>query len=281
MKIDREENKEGPILVTGCSSGIGLSLVELLLKKGYDVIATARKEVDLCTLMSMGAKAVYLDLDKPDTLEAAIHQVKKMTPTLYALINNSGFAQPGSVRDLSLELMQAQFQTNVFGTIGWTNLCLPLLSHGGPTKLIFLSSILGVVSAPYLGAYCASKYALEAFISSLRMELSGSKTHVISIRPGAIETEFRHRAVQELKNGIALEESQSKCQYQKSIANSEKKKAKGKRMDSKKAAEIIVSVLEKEKPKTAYYVTAPAILMGALRRFIPERWVERIMQKHS
>jgi short-subunit dehydrogenase len=271
----------GPVLVTGCSSGIGLSLVQLLLEKDYDVIATARREADLHTLASMGAKSIYLDLDKPASLEAAVNQVKKMTPILYALINNSGFAQPGSVQDLSLELMRAQFQTNVFGTIELTNLCLPLLLHGEPAKLIFLSSILGVVSAPYLGAYCASKYALEALISSLRMELSGSRIHVTSIRPGAIETKFRNRAIQALKRGIAVEGSQSKRQYQKSIHDSENNRNKSKRMDSKKAAEIIISVLEKRKPKTAYYITAPAILMGALRRFIPECWVERIMQNHS
>jgi NAD(P)-dependent dehydrogenase (short-subunit alcohol dehydrogenase family) len=268
------------ILVTGSSSGIGLATVQELQACGYSVIAAARTDKALSLLSAMGATSVYLDLNDPASIAACVDEISALTPKLHGLINNAGYAQPGAVQELSLAAMQAQFQTNVFGSVDLTNKCLPLLLHGQPAYLIFLSSILGVVSAPCLGAYCASKFALEAFVSSLRMELSSENIRVTSIRPGAIETQFRERAVQELKGNIAVDKSQYRKRYQRSIKNLHNEAVKSKRASAEVVAKLIASILHKRKPKAAYYITAAAKSMGALRHFIPQRWAEWIMMRH-
>lgn len=273
------ENKH--VLVTGCSSGIGLSTAKSLLKKGYSVIATARTDKVLRHLTSIGTKSVCLDLNDPASIVACIYEIKALTPSLHALINNAAYAQPGAVQELSIKSMEKQFQTNVFGTIDLTNRCLPLLLHDDPGRLVFLSSILGVVPAPYIGAYCASKYALEAIVSSLRMELDSTRIKVSCIRPGAIETQFRTRAVDELKSNIVIENSRNKERYEKSVSDLESGKVKYNRSSPDEVAELIVRVLQSKNPKRAYYITKPAKLMGKLRRFLPERCVEAIMKKHG
>lgn len=268
------------VLITGCSSGIGHALVARLLVEGYQVIATARSESALAELTGQGAQAVALDLEQSDSIKACVQQVKSITPSLHALINNAAYAQPGSVLDLSMSALQKQFQTNVFGTIELTQLCLPLLEQGDDPRLVFLSSILGVVPSSFLGAYCASKYALEAFVSCLRMELNG-QIKVTSIRPGAIETSFRKRAADELVKNIDIEASDNCQGYQRSVKEKTAEKSKKKRAHPNQVVSIVLRSLHSKKPKTAYYVTGPATLMGGLRRVIPERWVEALMRKFA
>jgi NAD(P)-dependent dehydrogenase (short-subunit alcohol dehydrogenase family) len=269
------------VLITGCSSGIGLATVQQLLAQNYRVIATARQPAALQQLTAMGAVAVALDLDQPASIQACVEQVQAQTTELYALINNAAYAQPGSVQELTTDVLQKQFQTNVFGTIDLTSRFLPLLQQSNSARIICISSILGVVSAPYLGAYCASKYALEAFISSLRMELVDTAIDVVSIRPGAIETAFRKRAVSELKAGVVVENSQHKDRYQKTIDDLEQGRVKYTRAAPDEAARLILRTLAVRKPKVAYYLTRPAKLMGFLRRLLSQRQVEAIMRKHG
>ena len=116
------------ILITGCSSGIGLCVAEGLAARGYRVFATARKEQDVARLKAKGLEALCLDLDDSTSIHAAVDEVLTRTGgTLYALFNNAGYGQPGAVEDLSRATLRAQFETNLFGMLELTNRVLPVM----------------------------------------------------------------------------------------------------------------------------------------------------------
>ena len=155
-------HSERNILITGCSSGIGHCVAHGLAARGYRVIASARKPGDVARLRQEGLTCIQLDLDSPQSIDAAVEQLAALTgQRLYGLFNNAGFGQPGAVEDLDRETLRAQFETNVFGTLDLTNRLIPWMRRAGEGRIIQNSSVLGLVSLAFRGAYNASKYALE------------------------------------------------------------------------------------------------------------------------
>ncbi|HSW71066.1 MAG TPA: SDR family NAD(P)-dependent oxidoreductase, partial [Gammaproteobacteria bacterium] len=188
------------ILITGCSSGIGLCAAEILHKRGYRVFATARKEDDLARLQALGLESVKLDINDSNSIKTALQEVLQRTGgTLDALFNNAGYVQAGAVEDLSREAIRAQFETNVFGPIELITEVLPIMRKQGHGRIIQNSSILGEVTLPFIGAYNASKFALDGFSHSLRQELKGSPIHISIIAPGPILSKLRENANQHFK----------------------------------------------------------------------------------
>src|SRR2546421_8317243 len=142
------------ILITGCSSGIGLCLAQGLSARGYRVLGTARKPEDLAMLTAKGIEAFTLDLDSSDSVRAVADEVLQRTGgKLYALVNNAAFAITGAVEDLSRVALRAQFETNVFGTQELTNTILPAMRAAGEGRIVHISSLLGIVSLAYRGCY--------------------------------------------------------------------------------------------------------------------------------
>ncbi|MGH8555590.1 MAG: SDR family NAD(P)-dependent oxidoreductase, partial [Gammaproteobacteria bacterium] len=179
------------ILITGASSGIGLCAARELRARGYRVIATARKLDDVDSLGAQGFNAVRLDLSDSASIRAAVAAVVEQTEGhLYALFNNAGFGQIGPLEDLSRAALRAQFEVNLFGIHEITALILPLMRAQGYGRIIQTSSLLGLIALRYRGAYNASKYALEAWSDTLRLELSGTGIHVVLIEPGPITSRF-------------------------------------------------------------------------------------------
>lgn len=180
------------VFVTGASSGIGLAIVKDLLSHETTIFACARKAADLSALASFGNNVVPISLDvtKSDELESAFRIVESRLnsePGEFSLINNAGIAVPGPVEGLEMADLRHQFDVNFFGVIQTTQLFLPLIKRE-KGKIIMMSSISGILSFPFLGAYCASKYALEAMTDSLRMELLDTGVRVVLIEPGPIKT---------------------------------------------------------------------------------------------
>ena len=190
----RHEQKS--ILITGCSSGIGLCAAETLKARGWRVFATARKPEDIARLKDeVGVESLYLDYAEPDSIaEAAEHVLKATDGRLDALFNNGGYGQPGALEDIRRDVLRAQFEANVFGWHDLTARVIPAMRKRGQGRIVFCSSVLGLIGAPYRGAYCASKFAIEALADTLRMELQGSGIHVVLIEPGPIATRFVERA---------------------------------------------------------------------------------------
>jgi len=114
------------VLITGCSSGIGLHLAQALNERGYQVFASARKQTDVEKLTRLGLRCLQLDVADSESIQAAVKTVLKDTgDTIYALINNAGFGQPGAVEDLNRDSLRVQFETNLFGLVELTNAFLP------------------------------------------------------------------------------------------------------------------------------------------------------------
>lgn len=179
------------ILITGCSSGIGLISALDLHQRGYRIIAGCRKPDDLVRLNALGLTAIQIDMDDPASIEQAIENVHTLTEgKLFALFNNAGYGQYGPLTTISRQQMDRQFSTNFFGVHQLTLGLLPLLRANGTARIVNTSSVMGFIATPGRGAYAASKYALEAWTDTLRMELANEPIYVSLLEPGPITTAF-------------------------------------------------------------------------------------------
>jgi short-subunit dehydrogenase len=265
---------EKSLLITGCSSGIGLCAATLLKKRGYRVFASARKPTDVETLKTKGFESVQLDVNDRQSIAHAIDYILSNTQgKLDALFNNSGYLQAGAIDDLSQEMIKAQFETNVFGPMELIRLVLPIMRKQGQGRIIQNSSILGIVTLPYYGAYNASKFALEGFTHTLRQELHGTDIHVSLINPGPIHSKLRDNAYQLYKNAKS---SQSDSCHQAAYQHLEKsyfnRSARNDRMKLPPEAVItkLIHALESNSPKPHYYVGLPAHFLAWLKRILPD-----------
>lgn len=188
-------------LVTGASSGIGRALANQLQQRGFLVYATARKTADLTALTAAGFQALQLDVNDQTAIDQAVQTITAQHNQLDLLINNAGFGAMGPVLDCFPAQLQLQFQTNVFSLVNVTRSMLPLLlqSRG---MVVNIGSVSAEFVTPYAGIYCASKAAVHAINTALRLELAPFGIKVIEVQPGAIESEFGATASQQAEQTL-------------------------------------------------------------------------------
>lgn len=268
------------ILITGCSSGIGLCAATRLKQRGYRVFATARKEADVQKLISKGFESVLLDVNDSQSIQQALRHILHLTNgTLDALFNNAGYTQPGAIEDLTRDMQRAQFETNVFGPMELVRLVLPVMRKQGHGRIIQNSSILGVVNVPFIGVYNASKHALEGFTSTLRQELRGTNIHVSLLNPGPIESQIQQNAAQYFsKQHEHFQASAYSHVYQRMA---EKQASRPKKMAESPDAVVkkLIHALESPRPKAHYFIGTPARAAAILRRILPDFALDWIMSK--
>jgi len=271
------------VLITGCSSGIGLCLAQGLAARGYRVFATARKEEDVATLLTHGLEALQLDLADPASIRQAADEVLRRTDgKLHALINNGAYGQPGAVEDLSREVLREQFETNLFGTHELTTQVLPFMRRQGCGRIVQIGSLLGYVALPYRGAYNASKFALEGLTDTLRLELHGSGIHVSLVEPGPVASRFRANAYAMYQKHIDAERSFHRDTYRAMEKRLTKKgPAAPFTLPPKAVLKKVIHALESPRPKIRYRVTFPAHLFAFLRRVLPSRALDWVLRRVS
>ncbi len=271
------------ILISGCSSGIGLCVARGLRERGYRVIASARREEDVEKLRKEGFSAVRLDLNDSESIRQAVHEALAISGgELHALFNNGAYGQPGAVEDLSRDTLRAQFETNLFGTVELTNLLIPVMRKQGFGRIIQNSSLLGIVSLPYRGAYNASKFALEGITDTLRLELHGSGIHVSSIEPGPVQSRFRANAFAMYKKHIDAEHSAHRDTYRRMEKRLQKVgPAAPFTLPPEAVLKKVIHALESPRPQPRYYVTVPTWLFGILRRLLSTRMLDRVLRAVS
>jgi NAD(P)-dependent dehydrogenase (short-subunit alcohol dehydrogenase family) len=274
-------NPAKTILITGCSSGIGLCCAQGLRERGYRVFATARKSEDVAKLRALGFEAYPLDLTDSASIRAAVEQVLEATGgELYALFNNGAYGQPGAVEDLRREVLREQFETNLFGTHELTNLVIPVMRRQGYGRIVQNSSVLGFAAMAFRGAYNASKYALEGLSDTLRLELRGSGVYVSLIEPGPILSRFRDNSLAAYKRTINPETSFHREKYRAIVARLEKEgPAVPFTLGPEAVLEKLIPALEARRPKARYYVTFPTHLFGFLKRILPDRALDWVLGK--
>jgi len=269
------------VLVTGCSSGIGYHVAKRLKESGYNVYTTARKDEDVQRLIDEGFKCLKLDYSDSESVQDLANELMLLVGTnLYAVFHNGAYGQPGAVEDLSRETIEKQFATNVFGWMELNNRLIVLMRHNNRGRIIFNSSVLGLISLPFRGAYNASKYAIEGFADTLRLELSDSNVKVSLIEPGPIESRFRPNALQALKDNVNMEDSVHRDRYKRTLSRLAKEGNVDPYTLSPEAVyEKVIHALESDAPKAHYYVTKPTYIMGTLKRLLPAKWMDKFIMK--
>jgi NAD(P)-dependent dehydrogenase (short-subunit alcohol dehydrogenase family) len=271
------------VLVTGCSSGIGLATARLLRDRGWAVLPTARKPGDMDRLRDEGFNPVQLELTDSAAIQHVANDVLRLFGgKLGALVNNAGYGQPGAMEDMTREAMREQFEVNVFGLQELTNQLVPAFRRQGYGRIVNVSSVLGRLSIPFLGIYSASKHAVEAMSDAMRVELWNSGVAVSLIEPGPIETSFRKTSKERaLSQREHFRRSPFEPYYREQMDRAEtEKKLTHIFMSSPEAvARKILHALESPRPRRRYPVTAVAYGMELLRRFAPDGFIDRLMSR--
>ena len=268
------------VLVTGCSSGIGRAIAVHLQNRGWTVFPTARSEHDVEQLLSKGFQALPLDLRDSASIQQCTASIAAACPFgLGALVNNAGIAIPGAVEDLSRENLRQQFEVNVFGLQELTNKIIPTFRHQGWGRIVHISSIYGVLTAPMVGGYCASKYALEALANAQRMELKGSGVAVSLIEPGAIRSNLRSSAMKHLQRKLSSADHFHSAYIETLKEQTTSQNYREQHMQPPETvASKVQHALTSQHPRRRYFVTREARLGAIASRVLPGFLLDRLMQ---
>ena len=274
-----KHSKIKSVLITGCSSGIGLCIAKGLKEKGYRVFASARSIDDVKNLQNLGFESLLLDLSSSESINTAVFKLYEMTETLYALINNGAYGQAGALEDISRHALEKQFQSNVFGWHELTNLVLPRMRDLNVGRIIYISSVLGFVAMPFRGPYVASKFAIEGLIATLRLELSDTNIKFSSIQPGPIESKFRKNAYLAFKQNVDISSSHYQDQYKIMIKRLQSGKNVKFTLPPEAVLKSAIHALESSNPKNYYRVTFPTKFFAFLGNILPSKWMDYILNQ--
>lgn len=268
-------------LVTGCSSGIGPATARRLRERGWNVLPTARKPDDLERLRGEGFEPVELDVaDSASVQRAADEALRRFEDRPGAIVNNAGFGQPGAIEDLPREAMRYQFEVNVLGLQELTNRFIPVFRRQGHGRIVNVSSVLGRMTIPLMGIYCASKHALESMSDALRVELRGTGVAVSIIEPGPITTAFRDNSAESVQGRMdAVKDSVFREHYEMRLRREgeDEKFSRKFSLPPEAVAAKILHALESPRPRRRYPVTVIAWLGEFLHRCAPDAFMDWAM----
>ncbi len=269
------------ILITGCSSGIGLETALILKKNGIKVYASARKDKDVEMLKDLGFETFKIDVRNKDEIKYALETILKNDLKLDAVFNNAGFGQPGAVEDLSVKVLKKQFNTNFFGLHEVTIQTMKIFRAQGYGKIIQHSSVLGIISLKFRGAYNASKYAIEGINDTLRQEVLGSQIYISTINTGPVTSKFRENALKKFNKNITVEGSFWEETYKKELkARLETTEDKAPfNLPASSVANTVLKIMNTKKPKPRYYVTTATHLLGFFKRILTTSLLDKLLNK--
>lgn len=271
------------ILITGCSSGIGYDAAHALHHQGWQVIAACRQPKDVARLQGEGLTSILLDYEDEASVSRAVDETLEITGgRLDAVFNNGAYAIPGPTEDLTRDAMRTIFEANFLGWHDLTRRLIRVFRSQGHGRIVMCSSVLGFQAMPWRGAYNSTKFALEGYTDTLRMELHGSGIHVSLIEPGPIRTDFRKNAILQFEKWVDWENSLLRQRYETSLLDKLKKTTSGKdpgELEPEAVTAKLVHALTASRPKPRYFVTYPTHLAGILKRFLPTRALDAIFRR--
>ncbi len=269
------------VFITGCSTGIGLDALKTLHKKGLNVIGSCRKPEDVKKLTEQGFQCLCLDLASSESIHNAVDELVSITQgKIDVLFSNGAFGLPGAVEDLSRDAMRFQFETNVFGTQELTNLIVPLMRKNGGGKIVYNSSILGFAAMQYRGAYNASKFAIEGFADTLRLELKADNIQVSLIQPGPIVSKFRANSFIQYNRWIKGKPSHHQNSYNAMVARLDKDESNTPfTLEAEAVTKALLDIIARKKPKIRYRITTPTKVFSWLKRILPTRVLDSLLIK--
>jgi NAD(P)-dependent dehydrogenase (short-subunit alcohol dehydrogenase family) len=260
------------VLITGCSTGIGRATAAHLATKGWTVYASARRLESIADLAAAGCKTLALDVCDESSMRAAVAAVESAEGAVGVLINNAGYGQEGAFEETPMDEIRRQFETNVFGLIRLTQLCLPGMRRQGWGRVVNISSMGGKLTLPGGAFYHATKHAVEAMSDALRFEVQDFGIDVVVIEPGPIRTKFGDTAVASIGNGG---DGSPYAAFNSALSQAIRDAYDGPMGRMAAGPEAVARVIEKaisaSKPRTRYPVTAAARMLMGLRRWLPDR----------
>lgn len=268
------------ILITGCSSGIGLDAARGMRERGWRVFASCRQQRDCDRMRAEGFESPRIDYTDPASIESGLAEVLAATGgTLDALFNNGAHGLPGAVEDLPTDALRTIFEANFFGWHELTRQVIPVMRKQGHGRIVQNSSILGFVSFPWRGAYVATKYALEGLTDTLRVELQGSGIHMVLIEPGPVTSKIREKSIPYFERFIDWKSSPLRELYETRLLKRLYKSSGPDRFELPASAVTakLAHACEARRPRPRYYVTTPTHIAGVLRRILSTRAIDRIL----
>lgn len=267
------------ILITGCSSGIGYHAAHALRERGWRVFATCRRQDDCDRLAAEGFETHRLDYRDAESIADALAHVTAATGgTLDALFNNGAYAHPGAVEDLATDHLRALMETNFLGWYDLTRRVLPVMRAQGHGRIVNCSSVLGFTAVRFTAAYSASKFAVEGWSDSLRLELRGTGIHVSLLEPGPIRTRMVENSSRRFLGTIDVQASHFREAYAREIS---RLSGAGKRSRFKLEPDAmippLVHALEHARPKPRYRITTPSRVGWYLKRLLPVRALDSVL----
>ena len=270
------------ILITGCSSGIGYAAAHALRERGWRVFASCRQTRDCERLAAEGFDAPQLGYTDASSIATAVDHVLEQTGgTLDALYNNGAHATPGAVEDLPTDALREIFESNFFGWHELTRKIIPVMRAQGHGRIIQCSSVLGLVTMPWRGAYNSTKFALEGLTDTLRIELRDTPIHVTLIEPGPITSNIRANSIPHFERWIDWKSSARKAQYESALLDRLYTARGPDRFELPPQAVVdkLVHALEADRPRPRYYVTTPTRISGILKRILPTRALDWVLSR--
>lgn len=257
-------------LVTGASSGFGKAFATTLAKNGFRVFGTSRK---LEGPGSDGFTMLQLDVTSDESVATCVGNVLEAAGKLDLLVNNAGFVLAGAIEETSVEEAKAQFETNFFGVVRMTRAVLPVMRRHRSGQIINIGSVGGMLASPFEGLYIATKFALEGYTESLRLEVKGLGIKVSIIEPGFFKTGFFNAEVR-VKDKIS--------DYDTSRNNASavrEAEHRGKAQDPALVANLLLKVANSTSPRIRYLIGREK---GAVRlkSVVPEGLYESFTRKH-
>lgn len=271
------------ILITGCSSGIGYDAAHGLKKRGWRVFATCRKPEDCTRLESEGLESFPLDYTDAATMETAVTETLNRTGgTLDALFNNGAYGTPGLLEDMPTEALRLNFETNFFAQHDLTRRLIPTFRKQGHGRILMNSSVLGFVTLPWRGVYNSTKFAMEGWADTFRLELQGTDIHMILIEPGPITSDIRRNSIPHFEKWVDYKSSARVADYEAKMLPrlyDESGKPDAFELPATATTEAVYKALMAPNPRARYRITTPTKMMAVLKRLLPTRMMDKVLLK--
>lgn len=261
------EMKEKVVLVTGASSGLGKVMATALAREGYRVYGTSRRVREDFD----GVRMRVLDVTDGESVTRFVEGIVAEVGQIDVLVNNAGEALSGLVEEVGLDSAESHFQTNFFGAARVTNAVLPLMREQQSGKIIFISSLAGVIGIPGEGYYAASKHALEGYAETLALEVAQFGIDVSLIEPSFFKTGLMKTSCMDgaIADYDAVRELVHEA-FAQEVAEGE---------SPQRVADLVVAVVESDRPKLRYRIGRDAVIMPYLLAFTPRRSFAKVMRK--
>ncbi|MEK8129210.1 SDR family oxidoreductase [Paenibacillus filicis] len=278
-----EKNREMKVaLVTGASSGFGLLTAVSLAQSGYQVIATMRNPAAADVLLDRASQegvterieTALLDVTEPATIDAVVNAIRERYGRIDVLVNNAGFAVGGFIEDVPMEAFRKQLETNLFGLMTVTKSVLPMMREQRTGYVINVGSMSGRYAFPGYGAYAVSKFAVEGFSESLRLEMKPFGVHVVLLEPGAYRTAIWQKGF----NTVYAPEGSAYGSRLERILEITRRTAES-APNPQEVADKIVSIVGISKPRFRYPLGKGSAFALLARGVVPWSWVERTLSR--